>query len=60
MDEGKVIQFGSPFELLALNKSSIKIDRDSAFARLVKNTGEHNSQMIFEIAKSKEKVICSK
>ncbi|CAD8094735.1 unnamed protein product [Paramecium primaurelia] len=51
MSDGKVIEFDSPFNLLALSNESTSIDKRTEFSRLVVNTGDENAQQIFDIAK---------
>lgn len=43
MSDGKVIEFDSPFNLLALSNESTSIDKRTEFSRLVVNTGDENA-----------------
>ncbi|CAD8128706.1 unnamed protein product [Paramecium sonneborni] len=54
ISEGQVIEFDTPFNLLANSLDSISVDKNTEFSRLVKNTGEQNTQAIFDITKSKQ------
>ncbi|CAK58832.1 unnamed protein product (macronuclear) [Paramecium tetraurelia] len=54
VSEGQVIEFDTPFNLLANSVNSIFVDKATEFSKLVKNTGEQNTQLIFDIAKSKQ------
>lgn len=40
VNAGKVIEYESPFKLLALSSNSNNVDNTTEFAKLVKNTGE--------------------
>ncbi|CAD8094625.1 unnamed protein product [Paramecium sonneborni] len=57
MSEGKIIEFDSPFNLMALSNESTSIDKFTEFSRLVVNTGDENAQLIFEIAKQSQNSI---
>ncbi|EAR99877.2 ABC transporter family protein (macronuclear) [Tetrahymena thermophila SB210] len=53
LEQGKVIQVGSCFELLALNENDEQItNKESAFAQMVLHTGPKNAEQIFEISKT--------
>ncbi|CAD8195654.1 unnamed protein product [Paramecium octaurelia] len=52
VNEGQVVEFDTPFNLLANSLNSISVDKATEFSKLVKNTGEQNTQVIFDIAKS--------
>ncbi|CAD8054070.1 unnamed protein product [Paramecium primaurelia] len=54
VSEGQVIEFDTPFNLLANSINSVSVDKQTEFSRLVKNTGDQNSQAIFDIAKQKQ------
>ncbi|CAD8134461.1 unnamed protein product [Paramecium octaurelia] len=54
VSEGQVIEFDTPFNLLANSINSTTVDKSTEFSRLVKNTGDQNSQAIFDIAKQKQ------
>ncbi|CAD8050089.1 unnamed protein product [Paramecium sonneborni] len=54
VSEGKVIEFDTPYNLLANSINSTSIDKTTEFSRLVKNTGDQNAQAIFDIAKQKQ------
>lgn len=52
IDEGRVAEMGRPIDLLTNDPiNSDKIDKDTLFSKLVLNTGERNSQAIFNLAK---------
>ncbi|CAD8086391.1 unnamed protein product [Paramecium sonneborni] len=53
IENGNVIEFDEPFNLLAQSLNSINIDKQTYFSKLVLNTGQSNSQAIFDIAKNK-------
>ncbi|CAD8159179.1 unnamed protein product [Paramecium octaurelia] len=53
VSEGQVIEFDTPFNLLANSNNSTSVDKSTEFSRLVKNTGDQNAQAIFDIAKQK-------
>ncbi|CAD8143738.1 unnamed protein product [Paramecium pentaurelia] len=53
VSEGQVIEFDTPFNLLANSINSTYVDKNTEFSRLVKNTGDQNAQAIFDIAKQK-------
>ncbi|CAD8164668.1 unnamed protein product [Paramecium octaurelia] len=53
VNEGQVIEFDTPFNLLANSINSTFVDKSTEFSRLVKNTGDQNAQAIFDIAYSK-------
>lgn len=40
VSDGKVLEFDSPFNLLAKSIESNHIDHNTEFSRLVKNTGD--------------------
>ncbi|CAD8095839.1 unnamed protein product [Paramecium sonneborni] len=54
IENGNVIEFDEPFNLLAQSYNSINIDKQTHFSKLVLNTGQSNSQAIFDIAKNKQ------
>ena len=43
VSEGKVIEFDSPFNLMAKSSTSSKIDKSTEFSKLVTNTGDKNA-----------------
>lgn len=43
MSDGKVIEFDSPYNLLAISNESTSIDKRTEFSRLVVNTGDENA-----------------
>jgi ABC-type multidrug transport system fused ATPase/permease subunit len=45
MDEGQVVQYGSPWELLG--------EKEGAFARLVEQTGEETAQFLHTAAQQR-------
>ncbi|CAD8078629.1 unnamed protein product [Paramecium primaurelia] len=52
LEEGKVLECGHPFELLATDtKTAIGIDKESVFAMMAIQTGVKNGQAIFDLAK---------
>lgn len=51
VQDGKVLEMGSPFELLCENKSDTDITRNTSFANLVKNTGVENAKSILSLAR---------
>ncbi|CAD8128064.1 unnamed protein product [Paramecium sonneborni] len=53
IEKGNVLEFDSPFNLLAQSINSTSIDKQTQFSKLVLNTGDSNSQTIFNIAKNK-------
>ncbi|CAD8098745.1 unnamed protein product [Paramecium primaurelia] len=55
ISEGQIVEFDTPFNLLANSINSTSVDKSTEFSRLVKNTGNENCQAIFEIAKQKQK-----
>ncbi|CAK77376.1 unnamed protein product, partial (macronuclear) [Paramecium tetraurelia] len=58
IENGNVIEFDQPFNLLAQSLNSTIIDKQSQFSKLVLNTGESNAQAIFDIAKKKSIQTC--
>ena len=54
MDQGKVVEYDSPYKLLAENEGDEKITRrNSVFSQMVLNSGESMANKIFEIAMNK-------
>lgn len=47
VSEGKALEYNTPYDLLAESEKSEEIDKNTEFARLVKNTGPQNSMAIF-------------
>ncbi|CAK67718.1 unnamed protein product (macronuclear) [Paramecium tetraurelia] len=54
IENGIVLEFDEPFNLLAKSLDSTNIDKPTQFSKLVLNTGYSNSQVIFDIAKNKQ------
>ena len=52
LEKGKVVEYDSPFKLLADNSLDIRITKlEGVFATMVMNTGDKMARKIFEIAK---------
>lgn len=54
MREGILVEFDTPFNLLAFEKKDRTIEKNTEFARLVVKSGLKNSQIIFRVAKDKQ------
>lgn len=52
MDKGKIVEVGSPFNLMTNQDTDQNITKKGTFADMVKSTGD-NAANIFRIAKSK-------
>lgn len=51
IDQGNVVEFGTPLELLSTDLLNPTIDRETLFATLVKKNGQKNAAFILAIAK---------
>ena len=48
LGQGRVVEFGHPFELLAVDQEDVVITkREGEFGKMARATGDHNAQQLF-------------